>query len=106
MPKYLIRGNYVGDGVAGLMKDGGSGRRAATAAALESVGGTLESMYYAFGETDAFAICDLPDNASAAALSILANSTGAIAVTMTPLMTPEELDEAVQKNPTYRPPGA
>ena len=105
MPKYLIRANYVGDGIAGLLKEGGTGRQAAAAAAVESVGGTLESMYYAFGETDVFAICDLPDNASAAAVSLLANSTGAIAATMTPLLTPEELDEASKKSPSYRPPG-
>ena len=29
MPKYLIEANYVGEGVKGLLKDGGSSRRAA-----------------------------------------------------------------------------
>jgi uncharacterized protein with GYD domain len=105
MAKYLIRGNYVGDGIKGLMSDGGSKRRQAAAAAIESVGGSLDCMYYAFGETDVFAICDLPDDASAVAISLLINSTGAIKLSMTPLMTPEDVDAAMAKSPSYRPPG-
>jgi hypothetical protein len=29
MPKYLIQANYVGEGLKGLLREGGSGRRAA-----------------------------------------------------------------------------
>ena len=106
MAKYLVRGNYVGDGVAGLMQEGGSKRRDAARDAIESVGGTLESMYYAFGDTDVFAICDFPDDASATALSLTINASGRVAVSLTPLMTPEDVDAAGQKTPAYRPPGA
>jgi uncharacterized protein with GYD domain len=105
MPKFLIRANYVGDGVKGLMSEGGSSRRDAARAAVESVGGTLECLYYAFGETDAYAICDVPDNASATALSLLINSSGAVSLNLVPLMTPEEVDAATAKTPTYRAPG-
>ena len=105
MAKYLIRGNYVGDGIKGLMSDGGSKRRQAAAAAIESVGGSLDSFYYAFGDTDIFAVCDLPDAASAVALSLLINSSGSVSVSFTPLMTPEDLDAATTKSPSYRPPG-
>lgn len=104
MAKYLFRSHYLPEGLAGLMKEGGSSRRAASATAIESVGGTLECFYYAFGDTDVFLICDLPDDASAAALSMLVNSSGAVQGTMTPLMMPEELDEAAKKSPSYRPP--
>ena len=38
MGKYLIRANYVGDGVQGLMAEGGTKREAAARAAIESVG--------------------------------------------------------------------
>ena len=105
MAKYLVQGNYVGDGVAGLLKEGGSSRREAAKKAIESVGGSLDAMYYAFGDTDVFAIVDVPDTASAAASSLLINASGAVKVTLTPLMTPEDLDEASKKNPAYRPPG-
>ena len=105
MSKYLIRANYVGDGIKGLMSEGGSRRRDAAKAAVESVGGTLDCMYYAFGDTDVYAICDLPDQASATAVSLLINSSGAVTLNLVPLMTPEDVDAAVAKAPKYRAPG-
>ena len=62
MPKYLLQVNYSLDGVKGVMSQGGSARKAAGEAAAASVGGTLESMYFAFGDTDVFAVADLPSN--------------------------------------------
>lgn len=105
MTKYLFQANYVGEGIKGLMREGGSKRRAAVDDALKSVGGTLESLYYAFGETDVVGVFDIPDQASAAALSLMINSTGAVNLHLTPLMTPEDIDEAAKKTPTYRAPG-
>ena len=105
MPKYLIAGNYVGEGIKGLLKEGGSGRREAVEKLVKSVGGTVEGIYYAFGETDIFVIVDMPDNASAAALSLVANASGAVTAKTVVLMTPEEVDEATKKTVDYRPPG-
>ena len=105
MPKYLVRANYVGAGVKGLMAEGGTKRRDAARASVESVGGTLESFYYAFGETDVFGVGDFPDEASAVAWSLSINSTGAVSLNLVPLLTPEELDAAVAKTPSYRAPG-
>lgn len=105
MTKYLFEGNYVGDGIKGLMSEGGTKRRDALVEALETVGGSLESYYYAFGETDVLGIIDVPDAASAAALSLMVNSTGAVSVHLKPLMTPEEIDQAAAKTPSYRAPG-
>jgi len=106
MAKYLIRGNYVGDGIAGLMNEGGTSRRNAAEAAVASVGGTLESMYFAFGDTDVYAICDIDDAASAAAVSLLISSSGNVQISLTPLLTAEDLDAASQKSPSYRAPGS
>ena len=105
MAKYLVRANYVGDGVKGLMSEGGSKRRDAAAASVESVGGTLESMYFAFGDTDVFGIGDFPDDASATAWSLMINASGNVTATITPLMTPEDVDAAAAKTPSYRAPG-
>ena len=105
MPKYLTQCNYVGDGLKGLLKDGGTSRRAVVEKMIQSVGGTMESCYYAFGETDLFIIADLPDNVSMSAMSLLVNATGALTVKTTVLLTPEEVDQAVKKNPAYQPPG-
>jgi uncharacterized protein with GYD domain len=105
MPKYLFQANYVGAGVKGLLKEGGASRRAAVEKAAQSLGGTLEAFYYAFGDTDAYVVVDLPDNATATALALTVNSSGVAVVKTTVLMTPEEVDAAVKKNPSYRAPG-
>ena len=47
----------------------------------------------------------LPHNASAAAIALTVNASGAVTVKTTVLMTPEEVDEATKKTPIYRPPG-
>lgn len=105
MSKYLFEANYVGDGIKGLMREGGTKRRDAVVEALKSVGGTLECFYYAFGDTDVLGVFDIPDQASAAALSLMINSTGAVSLTLKPLLTLEDLDAAASKTPSYRPPG-
>jgi len=105
MPKYLLQANYVGDGMKGLLKEGGTSRRAAAEKAIQSLGGTLEAFYYAFGETDAYVILDVPDNASMTAIALTVSASGAVAVKTTVLLTPEEVDESVKKTPSYRPPG-
>ena len=106
MGKYLLKGNYVGDGIAGLMRDGGTKRRAAAEGVVASFGGTLDSMYYAFGDTDLYAIVDMPSDASAAAASLLVNSSGAVSVTVTPLLTVDDVDEASGLSGSYSPPGS
>ena len=105
MPKYLIEANYVGEGINGLLKEGGTKRRAAVDELFKSIGGTVEAFYYAFGDKDVFIIGDLPDNATAAALALRVNASGAATCKTTVLITPLEVDEAVKKTATYRPPG-
>jgi uncharacterized protein with GYD domain len=106
MAKYLFQGNYVGDGLKGLAEQGGSSRRDAAAAAMESVGGTLECMYYAFGDNDVYGIIDMPDEASAVAVSLLVNASGAVTISLTPLLDPEVIDAAAKKSPAYTPPAS
>jgi uncharacterized protein with GYD domain len=105
MAKYLAQCNYVGEGVKGLLKEGGSSRRAVVEQLFKSLGGTIEAFYYAFGDTDLYVIGDFPDTASVAAASLIVNSSGAITCKVTVLLTPEELDAAAKKTPVYSPPG-
>ena len=105
MPKYLIQANYVGEGLKGLLKEGGSRRREAVEKLFGSVGGKVEAFYYAFGKTDVFIIADVPDNVSAAALSLTVSASGAAASRVTVLLTTEEVDAAAKKTVSYRPPG-
>ena len=72
---------------------------------FKSGGGKLETFYYAFGETDLYVIADMPDNASMAAVALMVAASGVINLKTTVLMTPEELDNAAKKTPSYRPPG-
>ncbi len=106
MPKYLIEANYVGEGISGLLKEGGTKRRAAVDDLFKSMGGAVEAFYFAFGDRDVFIIGELPDNATAAALALRVNAAGAAACKTTVLITPQEVDQAVKKTATYRPPGS
>jgi uncharacterized protein with GYD domain len=105
MPKYLFEADYLAEGINGLLKEGGTRRRAAVDDLFKSLGGTMEAFYYSFGDEDVFIIGDLPDNASAAALAIRVNAAGVTTCKMTALLTPHDVDEAVQKTSSYRPPG-
>ena len=105
MPKYLIQANYVGEGIKGLLKEGGTSRRAAAEKAIASVGGTMEAFYFAFGETDAYVVAEVPDQVSMAALALTISASGAVATRTTVLMTAEEVDAATKKTPSYRAPG-
>ena len=105
MPKYMLRVNYTADGAKGLIQDGGSKRRAVAQKAAESVGGRVESFYFAFGDTDAFVLADLPDAASAAAIALTVSASGGATVQTSVLMAPEEVDAAAKKSPLYTAPG-
>lgn len=105
MPKYLISASYSAEGLSGLQKDKASGRRQALIAAVEGAGGKLESVYFALGQDDVYAIVDMPDNASVAALGIAASATGLVRTRTTALLTVEEVDQALAKSVNYRRPG-
>jgi len=103
--KYLIQANYSPEGLKGLLKEGGSSRRDAVDKLLASVGGKVESFYYAFGDTDAYVVVDVPDNVTAAAIALTVGASGAVALKTAVLMTPEEVDQATKKSLAYRAPG-
>jgi uncharacterized protein with GYD domain len=106
MPKFMITASYSADGVKGVISDGGSARAAVVKSLTESVGGSLEAIYFSFGEEDIVAIADLPDNASAASIAMAVGASGVLSsYTTTPLLTPAEIDAAAASTPGYQPPG-
>jgi uncharacterized protein with GYD domain len=106
MPKYLFKVRYTGEGLAGVMKDGGSARRAAADAIAKQVGGSVETFLFAFGDDDAFVIGDLPDNKAAATMAMTVSASGRVAITTVPLLTVQEVDDiAAGKQLAYTPPG-
>jgi uncharacterized protein with GYD domain len=105
MPKYLIQGSYTSEGTKGVRKDGGSKRRQVAESLMKEAGGKLDSFYFTFGDTDFLGIADIPDNITAAALSLAVNASGLATVRTTPLLTVEEMDSAAKKQIGYRGPG-
>ena len=105
MPKYLIQVSYTAEGAKSVQKDGGTKRRKIAQTLVESVGGRMEAFYFAFGASDVYVIADMPDNVSAASAGLTLAVTGAVNAKTTVLITPEEMDQAVKKSPTYTAPG-
>lgn len=105
MAKYLVQFSYTGEGLKGLIKEGGSKRREAIQQLVKSVGGKLEAYYFAFGEYDGIAIVEGEDVVNQIAGLLVINASGAVKTKTTVLLTPEEVDQAVKKIPSYRPPG-
>jgi uncharacterized protein with GYD domain len=105
MPKYLVQARYTTEGIKGLANDSASGRRADVQAAVNALGGKVEAFYYSFGEDDAVAILDLPTNTKAAALGLTISASGAVRVRTTPLLTVEDVDQALDIKMQYRAPG-
>ena len=105
VPKYLFKASYTTAGAKGVASEGGSSRVDVVKKSMESIGGTLEGFYFAFGDADAYVICDLPDNESATAVAIAVNGSGGATVETTVLLTPEQVAAAVKKNVDFRPAG-
>ena len=108
MARYLFQAAYTPEAWAAQINNP-QNRVEALRPVIERLGGRLESAYYAFGDYDIIFIVEVPDNVSAAALSLAANAGGALkAVRTTPLMTIEEGMEALRKagGAGYRPPGS
>jgi uncharacterized protein with GYD domain len=105
MAKFLFEAHYTPEGAKGIIKEGGSARRAAIEKAVTALGGRLEAFYFAFGGVDAYVIVDLPDNATAAAMALAVGQSGLASTKTVVLLTGEEVDAATKKSVTYRGPG-
>lgn len=105
MTKYLIKASYNPEGVKGLLKSGGTSRKRAIDKMVKDLGGKLETFYYAFGVHDVYAICSLPDTATAIAIALTINSSGLVTISTTVLVEPDEIDKARDISVGYRTPG-
>lgn len=106
MAKYLIVASYTSPGIKGVIAKGGTARREAIEKMAADMGGHVESFYFGFGDGDAFVIVDLPDNTSAAAVSLAVGASGMASTKTTVLLTPEEIDRAAATSVNYAPPGS
>ena len=107
MAKYLIKASYTAEGLKGVLKGGGTARASAIEGALKGLGGSLDALYFAFGDDDVYVIVDMPDQASAMAMAATVGASGAISAYETVvLLEPAEVDAAMKIAVSYQPPGA
>jgi uncharacterized protein with GYD domain len=106
VPAYLWQASYTTEGVKGLMKEGGTKRKAAIKQMIETAGGKLHAFHFAFGKDDVVGIAEFPDHATATAVSLAVNAVGVVDFRSTVLISPEEMDAAIKKSVAYRPPGS
>ena len=106
MPKYLIEASYTSKGVGGVADKGGTARRDTVEALIASIGGKLESFYFAFGDADVYATAELPSDEAATALALSINRSDATRIKTVVLLIPEQVDAAAKMAPDYKPPGS
>ena len=97
---------YTSDALATLVANP-QDRTEAVKPAVEMLGGTMDHVWFAFGDYDIVLIVSLPDNTSAVALSTAINAGGAVrTVKTTPLMAATEGLEAFKRASRcgYQPP--
>jgi uncharacterized protein with GYD domain len=104
MPKYLFEVSYSVEGAAGLLEQGGTARLEAITTAIEALGGSVESFHFALGHEDAYLIASLPNIEAVAAMSITVAAAGGARVRSHQLLTPQEVDQALQTTVDYNPP--
>ena len=108
MPLYLSKFNYTAETWARLAHKP-EDRRKAAQAYIESVGGKLHGVWYAFGSHDGYTLWEAPDNVSMAAVALAITSGGALSsLETTVLLTVDETIEALGmvEHVKYRPPGS
>ena len=72
---------------------------------VKGVGGKVDAFYYAFGDSDAIGIIDVPDHIAVTAISLTVKASGAVSFKTSVLLTPEEIDQATKMTVRYRAPG-
>ncbi|HLY43851.1 MAG TPA: GYD domain-containing protein [Terracidiphilus sp.] len=97
MPSYLLQVSYTAEALSVLIKKP-QDRSGAVGKAIEKLGGSLKTIWFAFGDYDVVGIMEMPDNVSAAGIALAIGAGGACrSVKTTPLLTIEEGIAALKK---------
>ena len=105
MSKFLFKISYSQEGLKGTLAEGFAKREAYIRELSSSMGVTVEALYWALGDDDAYIILDGP-SANVIAGSLAATVGGVGKVSTVTLLTAAEMDEAASKLPAYRAPGS
>jgi uncharacterized protein with GYD domain len=101
MPKYLALFSYEAEAKAAMI-DSPADREPAVRAVLESVGASLEVMYWMFGKHDGVAVVDAPDSVTMAGISAAISSTGGITSETHELFTADDAHRILETARTAR----
>jgi uncharacterized protein with GYD domain len=106
MAHYLYQGAYTSDALKTLIKKP-TNRFDLVRGVAEKLGGSIEGGWFSFGEYDVVLILEMPDNVSAAALSLAFAAGGAISGKTIPLLSQQEGVAAMKRAATsgYKAPG-
>ena len=97
MPVYMFQAKYTSDAISAMVASP-QDREAPARALIESMGGTLLSMYFAMGQEDIVAIIEAPDDQSVAAMSMVIGASGSFSAgATTKLMSAAEAMGAMEK---------
>ena len=97
MPRYMYEVAYTPEAWAAMVEKP-QDRVEAIRPAIRKLGGKIETAYFAFGDYDLVLIANMPDNVSAAAMSLAASAGGSVkAIKTTPLMTIREGMQAMRQ---------
>ena len=110
MPKFLALVNLEREALGRFIAKP-EDRRGPVQTIAEAAGGKLLDYYWMFGQYDALAIFGFPDSATAAAVSFVLSSSGALSHVEThELIDGDQLvriaEKAKSMQPNYRPPGS
>jgi uncharacterized protein with GYD domain len=101
--KYSVHAVLTPEGIKDLQKRSATALKAGIAKLDESVGCKLESLYFNYTEMGAYGFVDCPDEIAVATISATANATGFVRVTLTPVLSAEDMDKALAKSLATRP---
>ena len=108
MAHYMIQAAYTAESVASMVKNP-QNRTEALRPVVEGLGGKIEEIFMSFGEYDAVAIIQMPDNVSMTAFAMAtAAAKGVSTFKTTPLITMEDGVKAMARagEVKYQPPGS
>lgn len=100
MPSYLLQASYSTEALRALIKKP-EDRTEVVRRAVEKLGGKLVGLWLSFGDQDVVCIIEMPNNVSAAAISLAIGAGGALKTTRTTsLLSVDEGIAALKKAST------
>jgi len=106
MARFMFKVSYSKEGMQGVIKEGAANRKTFIEKMAAEMGGSISSFDFAFGDTDAYVISEMPDQINAAAVATAVAASGAASIETVVLISADDVDRAIAKHAPYRAPGA